>query len=189
MVTAGRRRRKRPLRRLPVDSPAAARYVLHMATAARPLGRALLLLAGLALAACATPSYSEVRSEWPPSRPGTGRLVFLGDNFGWYGLFEGVSWKPTLAVDGRVLDVDNGQNVYFAVDVPAGKCIVSVDGREQLSVLVQENVTKYVEMQRVSVVNDEFSLRNTNYKLQLVQLSEAHALPRLDQYEWLGFAE
>ena len=153
------------------------------------IARRGLVLAALALAACASPTYDEVRSEWPAIRPGTGRIVFLGDNFGWYGLLEGVSWSPKLSIDGRVLDVDNDSGVYFAADAPVGKRVIAVDGMETLTVLVQENVTKYVEMQRYSVVNDEFSTRNANYRLRLVQLSEAHALPRLDRLEWRGFAE
>jgi len=148
-----------------------------------------LILTALALGSCASPTYDEVRAEWPAIRPGSGRLVFLGDNFGWYGLLEGVSWKPTLSIDGHVLDVDNGSGVYFAADAPVGKRVIAVDGMETLTVLVQEKMTKYVEMQRYSVPNDEFSTRNANYRLRLVQLSEAHAKPRLDALEWCGFAE
>jgi len=151
--------------------------------------RRWLVLAALALAACASPTYDEVRSEWPPIQPGSGRIVFLGDNFGWYGLLEGVSWSPKLSIDGRVLEVDNDEGVYFAADAPVGKRVIAIDGMETLTVLVQEHVTKYVEMQRYSVPNDEFSTRNVNYRLRLVQLSEAHATPRLARLEWRGFAE
>lgn len=146
-----------------------------------------LALAGLALAACAAPTYSEARADWPPLKPGTGRIVFLGDNFGWYGLLEGVSWKPTLSIDGRVLDAGHDEDVYFATDQPVGKRVIAVDGLESLSVIVQEGTTKYVEMQRYSVVNDGFGTRATNYKLRLVQLTEAHAQPLLDRFDCLGF--
>jgi hypothetical protein len=49
--------------------------------------------------------------------------------------------------------------VYFAVDSAVGKRVLSVDGQEMLTVIVQEKTTKYVGMERYVQVNDEFSLR------------------------------
>jgi hypothetical protein len=153
------------------------------------LPRRWLIAATLALCACSAPSSKEVQKEWPAIRPGSGRIVFLGDNYGWYGVLEGGSWEPAIALDGRVLDIDNGEGVYFAVDSAVGKRVLSVDGQEQLSIVVQEKSTKYVGMERYAQVNDDFGLRKANYKMRLVQLSESTAQMRLKGLEFLGFAQ
>lgn len=153
------------------------------------LHRRWLFVAALVLSACSSPSPKEVQKEWPAIRPGSGRIVFLGDNYGWYGLLEGGSWEPEIALDGRILDVDHGERVYFAVDSAVGKRVLSVDGKEMLTVIVQEKTTKYVGMERYVQVNDEFSLREANYRMRLVQLSESMAQTRLRGLEFVGFAE
>ena len=145
--------------------------------------------AALLLCACSSPSFKDVQKDWPAIRPGSGRIVFLGDNYGWYGVLEGGSWEPEIALDGRVLDIDSGEGVYFAVDVAVGKRMLSVDGQEQLTIVVQEKGTKYVGMERSAEVNDDFGLRKANYKLRLVQLSESTAQIRLKGLEFLGFAQ
>lgn len=147
------------------------------------------LIAALLLCACSSPSSKEVQKQWPAIHPGSGRIVFLGDNYGWYGVMEGGSWEPAIALDGRVLDIDKGEDVYFAVDAAVGKRILSVDGQDQLSIVVQEKSTKYVAMERYAAVNNEFSLRKANYKLRLVQLSESTAQIRLKGLKFLGFAQ
>lgn len=149
----------------------------------------VIVLAGLALGACASPPYSEVQAEWPAIDRGFGRIVFFGDNYGWYGVFEGVSWTPVFAIDRRELDVGHGTGVYFVADVPAGKRRIAVDGQELLTLIVEANATKYVEMQRYEEENDGFSLRTVNYKMRLLHLGEAHAKARLDGLEFIGIAE
>ena len=148
-----------------------------------------LILLALTAGACSAPSYQEVQAELPAPALGTGRVVFLGDNYGWYGLLEGVSWKPVLAVDGDVLDVGHGNGIYFVADLPVGNRRVSVDGVDYLTVFVEPKATKYVEMLRLEEENEGFSLRKANFRMKLTRLDEAHAQARLASLEYIGVAE
>jgi len=145
----------------------------------------MVILAALVSGACAS-TYSEVQADWPAIPSGTGRVVFFGDNYGWYGVFEGVSWKPVIAIDGREFDVGHGTGVYFMAELPTGMRRIAVDGQEALAFFVEANTTKYVEMQRVAEVNDDFGLRKYNFKLELLRVDEAYAKARLDGLEFIG---
>jgi hypothetical protein len=148
-----------------------------------------IVLAWLAVSACASPPYSEVQADLPKLASGTGRIVFFGDNWGWYGIFAGVSWTPVITIDGRALDVGHGTDVYFVADVPTGRRIIAVDGQALLVVLVEGNATKYVEMERYEEANDDFNLRSVDYKMRLLHWDEARAKARLDGLEFIGVAE
>ena len=149
----------------------------------------LALVLALALGACASPTYSEVRADLPPMPPNFGRIVFFGDNRGPYGPLEGADYEPVIAIDGRPIDVGHGSGVYFAVDAPAGMRRVFVDGAKHLELLVEPEKTRYLEMQLFAEANQGFGLKAVNYHLKLLNRAEAQAVARLDGLEFLGLAE
>lgn len=150
---------------------------------------AVLVLTALGSGACSSPRYKEVQADWPQIEQGHGRIVFLGDNYGWYGIFEGWSWKPVITVDGLVADVDHGTDIYFMAELPAGRHQIGVDGQDLLAVLVSPGETEYVEMTRYAERNDGFSLRKGNYRMQLTHLDETRAKARLDHLEFVGIVK
>jgi len=149
----------------------------------------LLVLGALLLGACAAPTWGEAAGTMPAIPPGCGRIVFLGDNLGRYGMLEGANFEPVISVDGTALNVGHGIGVCFAADVLAGRRRIAVDGVDHLSLMVESNATRYVGLQIYAEENDGFGLRKFNYRMRLLNLTEAQAAPRLPQLEFLGLQD
>jgi hypothetical protein len=87
-----------------------------------------------------------------------------------------------------VLDIDNGEGVYFAVDSAVGKRVLSVDGQEQLSIVVQEN-PRSTWGWSATPGQRRLGLRKANYKIAARAAQRVDRADAAQGLEFLGFAQ
>lgn len=135
---------------------------------------------GLFLIGCAStgPTYDQQSSTLPALSPETGRIVFFGTNWAWYGVLAGISWNPEITINGKVEPTPNGTSIFFNIDLPPGTYELAVVDQDTPAHTVElsKGEVHFLEMLRLEVREDKIlTLRTTKSILTFSSVPAGYA--------------